>query len=156
MSQLSDFAIGIPEADSGNRTLFRDSVLWSLLAALLGLLGSFALYARLEPARSQRQLTACKSNCKIIATALEMYASGPDGHYPPSLVYLTEGKYLKELPTCPAAGRMTYTNYQRTQTPDSFSFSCVGNHHARAYRGFCTSSDNYPRYSSESSVEDYP
>lgn len=51
---------------------------------------------------------------------------------------------------------MTYRDYQCTQTPDSFSFTCVGNNHARAYTGFSASSTNFPQYSAESGLLDHP
>lgn len=35
-------------------------------------------------ARASGQLTACESNMKNIGTAIEMYAEGNGGHYPPS------------------------------------------------------------------------
>ena len=92
---------------------------------------------------------ACKSNCKNIATALEMYASDNSGNYPRSLHRLTVGGYLKTIPTCPAASEATYTNYRVSRNPDTFSFACVGNNHAGPY-------DNYPRYDAEESVTDHP
>ncbi len=90
------------------------------------------------------QLTACKSNCKNIATALEMYASDNKGRYPQKLDQLLERNYLKVVPTCPSAGRMTYENYQVISKPDAFSFACCGANHANAHLGA-----NLPRYHAE-------
>lgn len=95
--------------------------------------------------RSGGQLTACKSNCKNIATALEMYASDHKGHYPARLEDLLPGNYLRSLPTCPAAGRTTYENYQVTVKPDNFSFACCGDNHPNA-------GPNLPRYHSETGL----
>ena len=107
--------------------------------------------------RNGGQLTACKSNCKNIATALEMYASDNGGRYPPTLEpLLITGNYLKLIPTCPAAGKMTYTNYQCSQSPDCFSYACVGNNHGKAYSGFDASAENYPRYQAEQGLLDHP
>jgi hypothetical protein len=55
------------------------------------------------------------------------------------------GPYLKTLPTCPVAGRMTYTNYH----PSAFSFPCCGNNHTDAYGWSNADSRNHPGYSSE-------
>jgi len=101
-------------------------------------------------------LTACKSNLKNLATTLEMYASDNAGHYPHSLDKLIEPDYLKRLPTCPAAGRMTYLDYQVSTNPDSFSVSCCGDNHKRAYKGFEADSTGIPRYNAEVGLIDHP
>lgn len=151
-----EFAIGIPGLEPERRRFNFGLFALHVLAALAGLVGPFYAYACTQPCRNHGQLTACKSNCKNIATALEMYASDNGGHYPASLRELIPGNYLKELPTCPTAARMTYRDYQSVQTPDSFSFTCVGNNHARSYTGFSTSSTNFPQYSAESGLLDHP
>lgn len=95
-------------------------------------------------ARGQGQLTACKSNEKNIATALEMYASDNVGRYPTDLKPLITGNYLRMIPTCPAAGKDTYTEtYQVQNTPDLFSFYCRGNHHGTL------APENHPAYNAE-------
>ena len=98
-------------------------------------------------AKDQGQFTHCKSNLKNLATALEMYSSDNGGRYPKRLEEVTP-KYLKELPTCPA-GQSAYSNYQSSQLPDAFSFSCVGNHHATVLKAYGVLSDNFPAYTSE-------
>lgn len=91
-------------------------------------------------------LTACKSNLKNLATACEMYASDYGGHYPADLTLLTGGNYLRTVPTCPAAGRDTYSStYEVSAQPDSFRFACSGCHHHRSG----IHAPNYPRYSAE-------
>ncbi|MFN8609390.1 MAG: hypothetical protein U0931_17765 [Vulcanimicrobiota bacterium] len=101
-------------------------------------------------ARSQGQLTACKSNEKNIATALEMYSSDNAGRYPTSLAPLTP-LYLKRIPTCPAAGKDTYTEtYQVTIVPDSFSFYCRGHNHGTA------APEDYPAYNAMTGLLDRP
>ncbi|MBS2036510.1 hypothetical protein JST97_16075 [bacterium] len=102
------------------------------------------------------QLTVCKSNCKNLATALEMYASDNGGRYPRQLEQLNNTIYLKTLPTCPSAGKITYTNYIVTQNPDSFSFACVGDNHAQAYSSFHKPSRNFPRYNAVDGLIDHP
>lgn len=118
----------------------------------------FGLARALEKCRPRPAgLTMCKANCKNLATALEMWASDHGGHYPPSLDALVYCNYLKTLPTCPAAGSDTYSaTYGSRRKPDTFSFCCLGNNHARAYTGFSGSSDNYPRYKAELGLIDHP
>lgn len=149
------FAIGIPELEpekpaTGHRLLLH------LCAALVGFFGpGWLLISHCCCSRNSGQLTACKSNCKNIATALEMYASDNRGSYPSRLDKLTQGNYLKVIPTCPAAGRSTY-GYHRSTEPETFRFVCSGNNHARAYTGFSTSSNNFPRYDAEKGLIDHP
>lgn len=97
-------------------------------------------------APDQGRLTACKSNLKNISTACEMYASDNEGRYPVSLSVLTQGSYLKTIPTCPAAGADTYQNYVVSVRPDNFSVACCGNFHAKAYAGYAGDSTNFPAY----------
>lgn len=137
---------------------------WGLLFRLLSwlgglfLLGFLALLAlmfispRGYRSRPLGQTTGCRSNCKNIATALEMYASDNKGRYPVNLDKLVEGNYLKKLPSCPAAGAMTYTNYEVTTHPDRFSFACCGRNHAQALGSEAV---NLPAYSSEQGLIDH-
>lgn len=122
------------------------------LLGFLALLGLMFINPRGYRSRSQGQLTACKSNCKNIATALEMYASDNKGRYPDRLDKLVGGNYLKTLPTCPSAGEMTYTNYQATTAPDQFSFACCGRNHSGAL-GY--EAVNLPAYSTNQGLPDH-
>lgn len=102
---------------------FTGEVAWGIdLASLLK-----ALPQEFQQARGQGQTTACKSNLKNCATALEMYACDSSGRYPTEMQALTPN-YLRTLPTCPTAGTYTYT-YQRSEQPDNFTLLCQGNHH---------------------------
>ena len=102
-------------------------------------------------ARGQGQLTACKSNEKNIATALEMYASDNVGRYPGDLKPLMSGNYLRSIPTCPAAGKDTYSeSYQVHATPDMFSFYCSGHNHGDLLPA------GYPQYNAEMGLIDRP
>ncbi len=129
-----------------------------LLGLLFGLIGPLRMLPSHWFGQGHRQgsLSACKSNCKNIATALEMYASDNCGAYPRSLQQLTVGNYLTFVPTCPAAGELTYTNYRVSRNPDKFSFGCAGNHHARAYTGYAAPSQGFPRYHSEMGLIEHP
>jgi predicted Ser/Thr protein kinase len=84
------------------------------------------------------QLTACKSNLKNIGTAMEMYSSDNQGRYPPSIDRITPN-YLKTLPTCPSAGKVTY-RYIYTTKPDCYTAWCSGSYHTP------TTGPNYPQY----------
>jgi prepilin-type N-terminal cleavage/methylation domain-containing protein len=131
-----------------------------IVIAIIAILAAI-LVPNFLKARAQGQLTACKSNCKNLATALEMYASDYGGRYPTNgttgMGLLTAGNYLKTVPTCPAAGRDTYSGtYSSRQTPDSFSFYCTGNNHGKAYSGFTANAENYPQYSAEQGLLDHP
>lgn len=126
-----------------------------LCAALAGFVVPASLTTCCKCGHYQGPLTACKSNCKNIATALEMYSSDNHGHYPATLENLTRGHYLKVIPTCPATRRATYV-YHRSSEADIFRFACAGNNHARAYTGFTTSSNNFPRYNPEIGLIDHP
>lgn len=77
-------------------------------------------------ARAHGQLTACKSNLKNIATALEMYAVDTDGEYPENLSGLTPD-YLIRIPECPASGASPYS-YKLLQDPFSYQIQCTGSH----------------------------
>jgi type II secretion system protein G len=89
-------------------------------------------------ARAQGQLTACKSNLKNIGTAMEMYSSDNQGRYPSAIANITPS-YLKTLPTCAAAGQMTYT-YIKTTVPDCYTAYCAGSYHTPM------TTANYPQY----------
>ena len=121
-------------------------------AAVLGL-GGAGLAAIASPnftrARGRGQLTACKSNEKNIATALEMWSSDNGGRYPERLSQLQPG-YLKTVPTCPAGGADTYSgSYTKSALPDKFNFCCQGAHHAEVPA-------NYPQYQSDIGLIERP
>lgn len=97
-------------------------------------------------ARAQGQVTACKSNMKNIATALEMYSTDNGGRYPAALTDLTVAsqQYLRTIPQCPAAGADTYTaTYSQATKPDAFTFYCAGTNH-----GAVNLAENHPQYTS--------
>ena len=150
------FAIGIPGLEQVPPTQRTGVIFSHLCALLLGFFGpAFLLMNHGCCARNQGQLTVCKSNCKNIAVALEMYSSDNRGRYPATLDKLVQGHYLKVSPTCPSAGRLTYL-YHGSSEPNTFRFACSGNNHARAYTGFSTSSNNFPRYDTERGLVPHP
>ena len=126
------------------------------LAFLFGFAGPSWIYTSSLRTHCGGSLTACKSNLKNMATALELYASDFGGRYPPRLEQLSKGSYLKQIPTCPAAGEMTYTNYHASQNPDDYHLACSGDNHAKAYTGYSAPSYGYPRYSADTGLLDHP
>lgn len=102
-------------------------------------------------------LTACKSNLKNIGTALEMYSTDWHGHYPRNLNQLVPN-YLRELPDCPSAGRMTYRADFGLQAPgntghfeDYYCIECAGDWHTSV-----ALPPNYPRYNGIEGLVDPP
>lgn len=94
-------------------------------------------------------LTACKSNLKNLGTAQEMYSTDWSGHYTSDLGQLTPN-YLKILPECPGAGKVTYKLQTGPDVPGNetgfnnfYSFECSGRNHAWA-----AIPQGYPRYDS--------
>jgi hypothetical protein len=83
-----------------------------------------------EPvARTAGLRAACGSNLKLLATALEMYSADHGGAYPPALGALVPD-YLHLVPTCPAAGRDTYSSgYTVNAAEGGFTIMCTGHHH---------------------------
>jgi hypothetical protein len=108
---------------------------WSVGVSLVAL-GLLLLPDYLN-AIAQGQLTHCQSNLRLLATALEMYSSDNFGRYPIHMRQLLRldprgAAYLRNLPTCPSAGTMTYGKYLVLTSPDTFTLCCQGTHHARA------------------------
>lgn len=138
---------------------------FTLLELMIIVMIALILWAILMPnflrARARGQLTACKSNLKNLATALEMYASDHKGRYPEQLQGLEGNQYLKSIPTCPAAGQDTYrTTYSKAVIPpfqgEYYSLYCQGNHHARSFSGFPGDPRNFPQYHSREGLIDHP
>lgn len=117
--------------------------------------GSLATAALLVPnfvkARAQGQLTACKSNLKNEATALEMWSTDHNGRYPSKMSELVPD-YLRYIPECPAAGADTYSaTYQKSEKPDAYTFFCCGSHHQKA-----DVPSNFPQYNSYEGLKSTP
>lgn len=106
-------------------------------AFLLGCL-SVVMVGQMVP-RGPTLATRCKSNLKNLGTAMEMYSTDYDGCYPDSLSQLTPN-YLKTIPTCPAAEKVTYRQGFASQE-DAYTLMCGGHHHAELER-------NFPQYTS--------
>jgi type II secretory pathway pseudopilin PulG len=146
--QLADEQNGEPALKQLGQTLNQAGLgqITCSLAGSMPTLGivSAALVPNFRRAQARGQLTACASNQKNIATALEMYASDYSGRYPRQLAPLRSAQYLRSIPSCPSARADTYSEtYQVSTKPDAFTFFCRGHHHEKAGVG-----PNLPAYSS--------
>ena len=148
--------IGDPSLAPLEHSKSENIALTLLLLGLSVLIGLLIVLPNFMRTRCGGTLTACKSNCKNLATALEMYSTDNKGLYPVTLDPLITGNYLRLIPTCPAAGRDTYTDYMSFKKRTRFRFSCVGNNHAKAYAGLSGSCDNLPAYDAELGLRDRP
>lgn len=92
-------------------------------------------------------LTACKSNLKNLGTACEMYSTDYEGKYPSRLDSLTPN-YLKTIPSCPSAGKVTYRAQFGPSAPmnsshyqDYYYLECYGENHKKMHI-----TGDYPAY----------
>lgn len=125
---------------SGGFTLIELMIVIAIIAILAAI-----LVPNFIRARAQGQFTACKSNLKNIATALEMYSTDAQGRYPTTLSDLEENqRYLRTIPTCASAGEDTYTDaYTAASNPDRYTVYCAGTNHSAV-----DAPQNYPQYNS--------
>lgn len=135
-------------------TLIEIMIVTTIVAVLAAI-----MVPNFKRARAKSQLSACVSNCKNLATALEMYAVDNAGRFPglnglPGIDVLITHNFLKKRPSCPCAGGCTFVDYTAQLTPDSFSFSCVGNNHGDLFPGFA--GNNIPSYANGLGVVDHP
>ncbi len=107
--------------------------------------------------RAAGQLAACKSNQAGVAKVLEVYCVENSGNYPDSLEKLVQPNYLRTIPTCPAAGKMTFLDYRTQTQPASYSFGCCGNNHWLALVRFDKPNvSGFPRHHSELGLIERP
>lgn len=113
----------------------------SMAAIMPMVLGELA--AERHSVETGGSLLGCKSNLKNIGTALEMYCTDNAGRFPTTLHLLTPN-YLRQIPTCPSAGRNTYSSaFRSASNPDAYTVICRGTHHKTAGQA-----RNYPQYTS--------
>ena len=117
-------------------------VVW---ASVMLTLGALWLHQNPRGIRPVDGAFSCLSNCKYLATAIEMYSS--DFHQPPAhLSQLVDGRYLKLIPTCSVAGLDTYS---QTYQPvgQEWTLNCGGAYHTGVHpdeTGNVTLESNYP------------
>jgi hypothetical protein len=97
----------------------------------------------LTPCRSSVKTGApvCSGNLESLHIALDLYYNHNSGFYPPALSDLPP-RYLKALPTCPAAKKMTYA-YKIAARPDRYTLWCRGSWHKQE------GPSGYPQYDSQ-------
>ncbi|HEY4003474.1 MAG TPA: hypothetical protein VGO93_31695, partial [Candidatus Xenobia bacterium] len=117
----------------------------NFFVGLLAATGAAVMMPNVLRARAQAQLVACESNEKHLGIALEMYASEHEGHYPDRLSQLVPA-YLKQMPSCPAAGHDSYsaTYRHRVKPKEGYSLHCGGHNHQDAAMPV-----SFPQYTSE-------
>jgi len=94
------------------------------------LVSSKALFGPSVEAFESTPVSRCEANLKNVAVACEMYSTDNVGRYPRVLTALVP-TYLKSIPSCPAAGRDTYSgSYRSSANPDAYSVFCAGTSHA--------------------------
>ncbi len=96
----------------------------------------------------EEPLKACCSNLKTLGTECEMFSADNKGRYPTALAQLTPD-YLRTIPTCPAAGRDTYSqSYRSTAAPvDRYTIYCQGRYHVSE-----GARPDYPRHDAENGL----
>ncbi len=121
-----------------------------IVMVIIGLL-AYIIIPNFRRSRALSQFTACKANLKNMATAAELYSTDSQGRYPTSLAILTtNGKYLREIPTCPSASLDTYSaTFHSSSKPDNFTILCAGTNHGAVDTG-----TGFPQYSSMSGLLD--
>jgi hypothetical protein len=126
----------------------RRSKLWATLAGGL-LVASASIYAyALLVSPDARQLQLCRKHVRDLGGAIEAYASTHDGRLPRHLDDL-EPTFIAHLPTCPRAGKDTYSgSYQANTATGVFTLCCSGANHS--LRG--TRYTNLPRYGNDCGV----
>lgn len=119
-----------------------------LLALSLLAFGPGLSFVQAKPSQRKGAATACASNLKNMATAMEMYSTDWSGKYPPRVTLLAPN-YLRTIPKCPASGKSYLVklgprapkNIQKYQ--DYYFLQCTG--HAHKSEGLPAS---YPQYTS--------
>lgn len=98
-----------------------------IVIAIIGLLAALII-PNFSKARSQSKFSACKTNIKNIATAIEMYSVAEDAMYPINLGKIITADYIPQEPFCPE--KQTSYRYGRTSSPCvGYSIWCAGNNH---------------------------
>jgi prepilin-type N-terminal cleavage/methylation domain-containing protein len=112
-----------------------------IVIAILGVLIAILLPS-FQRARSQGVLTACQSNLKNIATAVELYSVDNEHKYPVSLSDIVP-KYFVRIPSCPTPSIDTYSSSYTSGTgPDLYTLYCNGLFHT----GSGITAAGYPQY----------
>lgn len=106
-------------------------------------------------AKARTRVSACETNLRNFATALEMYARDNIDRFPPTgqLTRLAPD-YLKTIPKCPSTVDNTFylNGYSSVMVPDDkYTITCSGSNHLDA--GIDA---NFPRYTLDGSLQEKP
>jgi prepilin-type N-terminal cleavage/methylation domain-containing protein len=98
------------------------------VCAIISLLASILVPNFLRSLDNAR-LSACQTNLKNIATALQVYANDNENLYPNALSSLLT-QYISSIPTCPSAIANTYSaGFITATSPANFTIYCTGSNH---------------------------
>jgi len=128
----------ILSAITGRNYTFNNTIVIVLSIVLMISAPFFLAFFGNKSAKTSGQLSACESNLKNLATALEMYATNNCGDYPPNLQYLTVtppgggGGYMKTIPMCPSSRVKDSYSYTRIEIPDNYTLWCSHNNAHRS------------------------
>lgn len=115
----------IPHRRRAGFTLIEITVVVLIIAVIAMLL--LPNYVR---ARSRSRLTACETNLRNMASALEVYAADNDKKFPTDLTALTPA-CIQSVPTCPSAGSSQpyVSGFSSTVIPANYTLTCQGSYH---------------------------
>jgi len=109
------------------------------------------VYASASASRPRAMLAVCRSHCRCIGTALEMYASDNKEQFPDRLERLTP-TYMKYLPSCGEDLKCHYAeSYQTDSNRRTYTFCCKGANHIIQIKAF-----NIPLTGNQGAMPDYP
>ena len=101
-----------------------------LVEKILKILQNERLFGHRPRAIKPAALAQCERNQSNLAIAMEMYSTDNEGRFPRVMSRVVP-TYLKMLPTCPAAGRDTYSSaFRSSSSPDAYTIACGGTNHA--------------------------
>jgi serine/threonine protein kinase len=125
-------------------------IIFTAVLSVILIISAWAVFRLYEKFNEKQKIEtqsvlSCTSNLFEISMALEAYARDHNGDYPPKLENLVP-KYLKSIPTCPSAGRDTYSRSYlvreaednssgkktRGKSKSSYLIYCRGDYHKEA------------------------
>ena len=81
-------------------------------------------------ARSRGRLSACETNLRNMASALEVYSTDNARQFPSRLEELSP-TFVQSIPTCPSAGSSAayLDGFTSARNPAAYTLSCTGGWH---------------------------
>lgn len=99
-------------------------------------------------AKFKADYTACISNEKNLAQALEIIKNQEEG-YPKELIRVVHAGHMVKMPVCPSNNLSYEKTYEVDQKGTRFTISCPGIH----YRFLDYIKESYPQYSSVDGID---